>query len=281
MTRVVPEDRHDDRERVVKLIRAGERAVGSETMRRRKDGSLFEASVTTSPILDLAGRLIGIATIVRDVTELKDSLKLKEVLLREIHHRVKNNLQVIASLLRLQASTVAGDEARRGFEESQNRIRSMALVHQLLYQSKDLASIDFEEYLRDLVEWLARSYGVHAGRIDFAVTAPGIRLDIDTSVPCGLIVNELVSNSLKHAFPDGRHGLVAVSLHRDGDGPYVLMVKDDGIGIAEHLQLETVRTLGLRIVCMLTAQLHGTVAVFRDHGTTFRITFPPPRHTHR
>jgi len=280
---VIPSQCHDELQPLIARVCSGLRAAAVETTHMRKDGTTFDAAVTMSPILSTSGRTIGISTITRDVTaykkadsKLKESLKEKEVLLREIHHRVKNNLQVIASLLNLQASVVGSDEARLGFEESQSRVQSMALIHQLLYQAKDLASIDFAEYLQDLLGRLAVSYGITPERVALGVHAPNIRLDIDTSVPCGLIVNELVSNSLKHAFPAGRTGHIEVSLCDERDGALTLLVKDDGVGLAEAVQWDRLRTLGLQIVHTLTKQLHGTVEASADGGTTFRVTFPAP-----
>jgi two-component sensor histidine kinase len=218
----------------------------------------------------------------RDVTDrrhvesrLTASLREKEVLLREIHHRVKNNLQVIVSLLALQVPSGAGREVQQAFGESRSRILSMSLVHELLYQSKDLSVIRFDEYLQRLVSRIAGTVGATDGRIDVRVRAGDVHLDIDAAVPCGLIVNELVSNSFKHAFPGDRRGQVVVSLEEAG-GSLVLVVEDDGVGIADAVQLDRTQTLGLQIVRSLTAQLRGTAEVIRGRGTKVRITFPAP-----
>jgi len=203
--------------------------------------------------------------------QLRQALADKDVLLREIHHRVKNNLQVIASLLALQSSA-ARPEVRPAFDESRQRIRSMGLVHELLYQSEELASIDFAEYLRRVADSVSNSFGAHD--VELVVRAPGVRLDVDAAVPCGLIVNELVTNSFKHAFPD-RSGRIVVSVTLDHDD-VLLEVCDDGIGLPASFQLDTARTLGLQIVNALSHQLHGGVEFTRDHGTRFCVRFPRP-----
>ncbi len=206
---------------------------------------------------------------------LQESLHEKEALLREIHHRVKNNLQVIASLLHLQATTGASAASQAAFQESQLRIRAMALVHQLLYQSKDLARIDFGDYLRSLVGQIFQGYGIVPNRVSARVeTGEGtLHLDVDTAVPCGLIVTELVSNSLRHAFPGGRRGRVTVSLRRESDRSFELTVRDDGVGITGETPWITRQTLGLQLVRSLTKQIRGTIEHVRDGGTCFRLVF--------
>ena len=279
---LIPVELRAERERFVERVRRGERLRAIETVRRRKDGSRFDAWVSLSPILDSSGGVIGLSTISRDISDRKSietamqvSLREKDVLLREIHHRVKNNLQMIASLLHLQSARMTSDEVRRAFDESEDRIQSMALVHQLLYKSRQLASIDFSSYLSSLVDRLAQSFGVARDRIEFDVSAGDTRLDIDTAILLGLMVNELVSNALKHAFPGDRPGRVDVSLSRADDGELVLTVADDGIGLPPATRLDTARSLGLQIVDTLAAQLYGVVTVDRARGTSIRITIPP------
>ena len=285
---LVPEELREEREQLLERVREGERLRSIETVRRRKDGSRFDAWVSMAPLLDATGRIVGVSSISRDIsdrkaieTAMQSSLQEKDVLLREIHHRVKNNLQVIASLLHLQSARMASEEVRRAFDESNERIQSMALVHQLLYKSRLLASIDFASYLTSLVDRLAQSFGVARDRIEFRVSAPDIHLDIDTAIPCGLIVNELVTNALKHAFPGEGRGRVDVSLHRAGDERLVLTVEDDGIGLPPATTPETAHSLGLQIVATLAEQLHGEVDLTCEGGTRTRITFGrrtlPPR----
>ncbi|GEM_PF-1711078 len=200
--------------------------------------------------------------------KLRRSLEEKEVLLREIHHRVKNNLQVISSLLSAQAREVDEDAVRARFAETQDRIRSMAAIHERLYQSDDLARVDFDEYLEGLLEDLFRSHRTH--KIDRSLEAAPQPLPIDQAIPAGLIVNELVTNALEHAFPDGRGGTVAV-VYRADAGEATLVVEDDGQGAPE---LASEATLGLRLVRGLTRQLRGTLSTDTESGVTVTITFP-------
>jgi PAS domain S-box-containing protein len=267
-------------EDVLSMIRRGKRVPPYERRYKRKDGSVFEASVTASAVTDHAGHIIGISKVLRDITpqklvemKMRASLQEKEVLLREIHHRVKNNLQVIASLLNIQVTAEPDAEARKGLAESQNRIHSMALVHQLLYQSKDLAQIDAGEYLEKLVNRLVQGYNIAPDRISVHVSVASLRLDIDRAIPCGLIVNELVTNALTHAFPDSRKGHVLVLLTQEND-TVTLTVSDDGVGIPKDVDLEHVRSFGLRIASTLAKQLEGTITLTRKNGTTFSIVFP-------
>ena len=262
----------------------------------RANGSEFRAEVTATRVPIEGQRLF--TAFVRDITaeqraeqtmreshemlehnvrertaQLEQSLDEKEVLLREIHHRVKNNLQVISSLLNLQVSTLRSADARKGLIESQSRIQSMALVHQLLYQSRDLANIDLGEYLDDLVHRLAATYRVPTSPIETSVTAPRMHLDIDRAIPCGLIVNELVTNSLIHAFPEGRPGRISVCVTKNEAG-LVLEVRDDGIGLPDNIDFESASTFGLRIARILAEQLDGSIEIVRNAGTTIRLKCP-------
>ncbi|MGD0235319.1 MAG: histidine kinase dimerization/phosphoacceptor domain -containing protein [Syntrophorhabdales bacterium] len=214
--------------------------------------------------------------LMQDVTErrvaeerIRLSLKEKEVLLKEVHHRVKNNLQIISSLLNLQSKYIKDDQALEMFKESRNRIRSMTLIHEKLYRSKDLANIDVAEYIQNLSSNLFRSYS--AGRVSLKTQVDDILLGIDTAIPCGLIINELVSNSLKHAFPE-KQGEIFVDLHRD-DGRFTLIVRDNGVGLPESVDFRNTDSLGLQLVCTLTDQLDGAIELNRIGGTEFKITF--------
>ncbi len=200
------------------------------------------------------------------------SLKEKEVMLKEIHHRVKNNMQVIHSLLSLQAKTSTDKTVRALFEESQNRIQSMSLIHEKLYRSKDMARIDFKDYLQSLVQGIAGTFKRHDVRL--SVDMESFEIDVNTGIPCGLIINELVSNSLKHAFPEGRTGTITLGIRKDSLGNNVLTVADNGIGFPESIDFRNTTSLGLQLVNVLTGQIHGTVELVRNGGTTFRITFP-------
>lgn len=206
--------------------------------------------------------------------QIKASLKEKEVLLKEIHHRVKNNLQIISSLLKLQSSYIRDQHVLEMFRDSQSRIRSMALIHEKLYQSKNLSRIRFAEYAQDLINHLHRSYSPSSQRINLQVHDRNIWLSIDTAVPCGLIVNELVSNALKHAFSTiETGGRIEVDLVGGSDRQFTLMVRDNGIGFPENLDFRNTESLGLELVCTLTEQLRGTIELEHGSGTTFRIRF--------
>jgi len=205
---------------------------------------------------------------------LRASLREKEILLQEVHHRVKNNLQVIKSLLRLQAYTVMDPVLHELFRDSQNRVHAMALVHEQLYQAQDLAHIDFVTYLRDLAASVLRSYEVRSDQIALAIEIDdAVALDIDTAIPLGLILTELVSNSVKHAFRDGRAGTITIGLHYDAEA-LVLAVGDNGIGLPKTLDLQTTGSLGLQLVGDLTDQLGGTVSIDRPAGASFQIRIP-------
>jgi two-component sensor histidine kinase/CheY-like chemotaxis protein len=201
------------------------------------------------------------------------SLREKEILLKEIHHRVKNNLQIISSLLELQCGYIHDDQALRFFWESQDRIKTMALVHERLYSSTDLASINVCEYLESLASHLLHSYAVDPGRVALVFDVGEFCLGIEEAIPCGLIVNELVSNSLKHAFPGGRSGKISVSCRTAADDLVVLRVSDDGVGIPADLDIMHTETLGLQIVNLLARQLHGTIEFVNDAGASFTISF--------
>jgi two-component sensor histidine kinase len=207
---------------------------------------------------------------------IREALTEKEVLLKEVHHRVKNNLQVISSLLNLQAAEITDPNTLIALRESQNRVRSMALIHEKLYQSHDLAHIDFSTYLQSLVVSLAQSYRVKTNRVDIQVQAEKIFLDLDTAIPCGLMVNELVSNSIKYAFPGERSGKILVSFNHNSDHHYSLTVWDDGIGLPPEFDLANSSSLGLKLVNSLVRQIDGELNVDGTKGMRFDISFSKP-----
>ena len=207
---------------------------------------------------------------------IRSSLREKETLLKEIHHRVKNNLQVIGSLLRLQARYLKDDEARAMFEESQNRVHSISLVHEKLYRAGDLGSIDFHDYLLSLTEGLTDSWKGTGAPVHVAVEATGVQLGVDTAIPCGLIVTELVTNALKHAFPNAASGSIRVAAVTGPEGWLKLTVQDDGIGMPESLDFHRSGSLGLELVGSLVRQLGAKVEIERDGGTSFGIHFKLP-----
>ncbi len=209
---------------------------------------------------------------------LRTSLEEKETLLKEVHHRVKNNLQIVYSLINLQSRHVKDPKTLEGLEDCRERVRAMAMVHEKLYRSKDLGRIDFADYIRDLAKGLMRTYG--APEVSVRVEADGVRLGIDEAVPCGLVVHELVSNCLKHAFPGGRRGEVVVSLAREESGTLRLEVRDDGVGFPDSLDFRKASSLGLQLVCGLMRQLGGEIQRKEGSGTTFEIAFRAPESVH-
>ncbi len=249
-----------------------------ETRGRRKDGTDFDMEVHVSPY-ESQGEIYTLVTLV-DFTERKraekalvESLKEKEVLLREIHHRVKNNMQIISSLLRLQAGTLKDHDAKTIFQSCQDRIRSMSLVHEKLYMSKSLSGINFLDYINSLTSSLFQINKVSSDLIQLKLDIEEVFFDIQTAIPCGLILNELISNSLKYAFPLGRKGTIEISLASLGNNSYRLIVKDDGIGFSQEVDFENPEFFGIQIVKLLTDQLGGEVLLKRDFGTTFEISF--------
>jgi PAS domain S-box-containing protein len=229
------------------------------------------------------GRLFGFYGVARDITnrlkveeKIKASLREKEVLLKEIHHRVKNNLSVVSSLLHLQSNYLKDKRDLELFRESQNRVQFMSLIHQKLYQSDDLASIDFGDYIQTLANTLFQSYSVYPGKIDLILHVDRISLNVHKAVPCGLIINELISNSLKYAFPENFEDQrkISIYLHSERGNEIELIVKDSGVGIPEEFEFEKSSTLGLKLVTMLVEdQLSGSIKMDRKSGTTFFIQF--------
>jgi PAS domain S-box-containing protein len=244
----------------------------------RKDGTEFPTEILLSPLKTDEGVLVSAA--IRDVTGSKEverrtlaSLKEKEVLLQEIHHRVKNNLQIIASLLSLQSGYIRDPLTLMQFQESQDRIRSMALIHEMLYQSETLGTVDLAEYVQALVNTLVRSYSANANvRLELQLVP--MKVGIDTAIPVGLMLNELVTNALKYAFPNGHAGRLVVALSAESAGPMRLRVEDDGVGMKPDFQFDQATTLGLRLVRMFAKQLRAEVTWRSGPGhTAFEIRF--------
>ncbi len=231
---------------------------------------------------EVTGQVLGMTSLGEDVTErrqaearLRASLREKEVLLQEIHHRVKNNLQVISSLLSLQSRSVADPQASDVLRDSQARVKSMALVHEKLYRSADLERIDFAEYAQGLTAQLRRTYAAQSDHLTLEVDADDCRLDVDTAIPCGLILNELVANALKHAFPDGRPGRVAVTVRQPTPGRLQLEVHDDGVGFPPGFDFRNSPSLGLQLVHTLVSQINGTLEFeSRPGATRLLMVFP-------
>jgi PAS domain S-box-containing protein len=231
-------------------------------------------------IIEKEGSISYILIIARDITlekkiskEIKDSLREKEVLLQEIHHRVKNNMQIISSLMSLQTKYVDDEVSLDVLKESQNRVKSMALVHEKLYRSEDLTHINIYNYINNLVLDLFFSYGVLRDQIIPIIDIEEIKLNIETAVPCGLIINELVSNVLKHAFSDKKNGKMWLSFHLTDDNQIELIVKDNGSGLPDDFNLDSSNSLGMQLVISLVNQLDGSIKINRADGTEFNIQF--------
>ena len=207
-------------------------------------------------------------------TQIKAALKEKEILLSEIHHRVKNNMQVISSLLKLQSAKIEDKKYVDMFKDSENRIKAMSLIHETLYQSKDFTNIDFNGYVKTITNALIRSYAVNADRIKLHTEIENIPVELDHAIPCGLIINELISNALKYAFPKDEGGTIKITFRSTNDDEVELTVSDDGIGIPEEIDIGKTESLGLQLVHILAEdQLEGTLELQRDRGTAFKVRF--------
>jgi two-component sensor histidine kinase len=248
----------------------------------RQNGLRFWARWITEPIRDEGGTFRGTARIIRDETEraqaeasIKRSLAEKEELLKEVHHRVKNNLQVITSLLNMQARQIENAEMLSHFEEARNRVFSIAAIHELLYRSVSFSCIDLAAYARQLAPDLVRFYNAQ-DRIRVSVTGDGVTLELERAVPYGLLLNELISNACKHAFPGTQTGNIIVSFGRE-DGNIELTVSDDGQGLPQGFDYHRASSLGLTLVQSLARQLRGSSEMQSGGGTTVRVRFPETR----
>ena len=244
-----------------------------------KSGRVVHVQLAVSLVRGATGEPQYFITQIIDVTarvaakeQLRGSLREKETLLKEIHHRVKNNLQIVSTLLDLQSGHTTDAAAREMFRESRGRVRSMALIHERLYRTDDTARVEFADYARQLTADLGRAYKV-PGDVDVVIEADETALPLDTAIPCGLLLNELVSNALKHAFPGGGPGEVRVSLKASG-GRAVMTVADTGVGFPPGIDPRTTSSFGLQLVNTLAEQLSGTVARGGGPGTTFVVEFP-------
>jgi PAS domain S-box-containing protein len=226
--------------------------------------------------IEWQGQRAYLATL-RDITErqqaeqqIKASLAEKVLLLKEIHHRVKNNLQIISSLLKLQTRYTGDEQVLEIFRESQNRISTMASVHSMLYNSENFTNINFGEYIRDTAKQLFRSYNTNPKAVSLKIKAEDCMLSIDTAIPCGLMINELISNALKHAFPGGRGGEILIGMNKAGNDIRIVF-EDNGVGFPENLDFQSTNTLGMRLLGMLAKQLGGSIEMIRNGGTRFVI----------
>ena len=271
---------------------------GRQLTGKRKDGSEFNIEIALSPIKAEHGEDLLVAAAIRDITarikieneirelnhtleqrvlerteELERSLNEKVTMLQEIHHRVKNNLQTVSSLLRIQSDKIPGSPAIEYLRASERRIRSMALIHMQLYKTKDFSRINIKSYTQDLCKQLLLSFGIVNERIKLNIEIEDIFFGIDTALPCGLIINELFTNSLKHAFPENKKGNITIKIHKNSDGSYMLKYKDDGIGAPDDFISEDPSKLGILLINTLNDQLEGNIEVDVSNGTEFRLNF--------
>lgn len=281
ITMLIPLEREAEEAQILAKITQGEQVEPFDTVRRRKDGQLIDISVTISPVRDKSGKISYASKIARDVTSRKQSeLQLRSayerevVLIKEIHHRVKNNLQIISGLLYLQARQVENEQGRAIIQSCRNRILSMALLHEKLYRAQELDNIDFIGYIRSLTLNLENSYASPFTTISLDIQAGTVKVDLDTAMYCGLIINELVSNALKYAFPEGRAGQIIIEFKQDSANHYTLIVRDNGIGMTEAIDLKHAKSLGLQLVySLVTQQLKGQILLEHGGGVTFKISF--------
>jgi len=255
--------------------------INIETNIKTKNGSTIPVLISKSVIRSDKGNVLGIVCIGNNIVdirnaenEIKSSLQEKELLLRELHHRVKNNLQIISSLINLQSQGIKNKEDLEIFRESQSRVKSMAIIHEKLYQSTDLSNINFKDYIQSLVSYLISYYSKEMIEIELDVKDDEV-LNMDTAVPCGLIINELFINSLKHAFKGKIRGKIMIKLSSDRETPanYTLVVADNGVGLPSNVDINNPKRLGLQLVVSLTSQLDGKIYLDTSNGTKFTIKF--------
>jgi PAS domain S-box-containing protein len=280
---LAPDDHKGEIEQLTEEIDQGKKIQNYETSRVRKDGTLINVSLTLSPIFDASGKLTAISVIARDITERikaeKSMAKAEDARKKEIHHRIKNNLQVISSLLDLQADKFNDPKVIEAFRESQNRVISMALIHEELHKEEGTDTLNFSEYLKTLAENLFQTYRLSSKNIHLKMDLEeNAFFNMDIAVPLGIIVNELVSNSLKHAFIGRDSGEIRIQLHKEeSEGNksalFTLTVSDNGVGIPDNLDIENLNSLGLQLVTSLVDQLDGKIEVKRDNVTEFIIRF--------
>jgi hypothetical protein len=275
------------------MIKQGEKIRHHETSRLRKDGKIINISITLSPVFDTNGKLSAISFISRNITEHKkaeEALRNSEIARKkELHHRIKNNLQVVSSLLDLQADLFKGrkpitdSEVLKAFKESIDRVLFIALIHEELYKGKNIDLLNFSQYIKELANNLLLTYNLKTDvSLNFDMEE-NIFLDMDTAIPLGLTINEIVSNSFKYAFSGRDKGEIKIKLHKEENGEcetegdksnsYFLSVSDNGVGIPEYLNIEDLDSLGLQLVTSLVDQLDGELELKRKNGTEFTIRF--------
>lgn len=275
---IVPEHFQNESKDMFDKISSGEN-VQKESIRTKRDGRPVNVLITGCRI-KLSENKYGSCLIYIDISkhkrseeQMRSSLVEKEVLIREIHHRVKNNLQIISSLLHIQSSKITNDEMVSMFMDCQNRVKSIALIHEKLYQTNSFTRVDFDSYTMNLVYYLFRMFDVKSNKVSIRMNVENVFLPMDTAIPCGLIINELITNSLKHAFTDDKHGEILIQAVYHSDNKFTLTIKDNGRGIPEDVDFNKSKTVGFNLINSLVRQLGGNLKINRNEGTEFNITF--------
>jgi len=259
--------------------RESARRQAAEALEKAKDELEIRVEERTSE-LEIANEQLREEITERKKAEdqIRASLKEKEVLLQEVHHRVKNNMQIICSLFSLQSGHIKDKQSFEIFESSQNRVKSMAIIHERFYQSEDMSRIDFAKYTQSLMSHLFSAHGINPGAVKLNLKIKDVFLDLNTAIPCGLIINELVSNSLKHAFPDDKKGKMNIAMRSLKGNEIELLVSDNGVGLPKKVDFRKTDSLGLHLVNLLAeGQLHGDIKLDRTKGTSFHIKFKVKR----
>lgn len=275
---IVPEHFRDESKELFEKINSGKN-IQKESIRTKKDGRPVNVLITGCRIKLSEDRFgsyliyIDISKHKRSEEQMRSSLVEKEVLIREIHHRVKNNLQIISSLLHIQSGKITNKEMVSMFTNCQNRVKSIALIHEKLYQTNSFTRVDFGSYTMSLIYYLFRMFDVKSNKVSIRLNVDNVFLPMDTAIPCGLIINELVTNSLKHAFTDDTQGEISIQAVYHSDNKFTLTIKDNGIGIPEEVDFYKSRTVGYNLVNSLIKQLGGILEINREEGTEFKITF--------
>ena len=269
-----PDDIDGVRKTSQAAVASGETAFECEPYRlQKKDGSYIWVSDYSTINRDDEGEPVDFSGIIWDISHVMETELELKLLLREVHHRVKNNMQVIISLLNIQADYVNNDHLTEIFGETQNRIRSMALIHDKLYRSKRMSDVDFGNYINSMILELNNFYKIDPQRIRIHQSIEDMSLEISKAIPCGLIVNELVTNSIKYAFPNKREGDIWIAASQLGTDRAKIEIKDNGVGVGGDIVLEETQSMGLRIVRILTEQLGGTIELDRETGSSYTLIF--------
>lgn len=277
--KIHPDEVGDTEKSFNKALAEGDNYWEREFRFRKPDGSYAYASSRCYIIRNDGRKAVRVVGVLTDITKskeneqnIKSSLREKETMLKEIHHRVKNNLQIISSLLKMQSQQTNDKTVKDNFRSMQLRVRSMGLVHENLYTTDSLADIDMSHYIRNLVSEIFNTYLVKRGQIKLDVETGGVVLNIESAIPFGFILNELITNSIKHAFPAGRRGQILVELHTHGKAN-LLIYKDDGVGLPENVVPDSAETLGMQLITSLVEQLGGSLQIIRKAGLEYRFTF--------